>query len=292
MLEIGKQMVAEATEMMKLIVFAVEQGLCAYIRTPNDYGVLIDCGISGSGETASPAQWLADNEAPSLAKQGDSAVSLIVTHPHENHVRDIDTVARLLRPTALCCDADFDWAAIPNVESYRSWLSSQPRQQPLPDFGATVRCFSLNRQEAERLGGNAIETVNNRSMVTVVSYSSAEGYSWKVVVAGDNQTEGWEALLANPEFAAEIKDADFFVTSCHGEERGFCAEVFEAVGKPIANISCSRVGGERPDARYKKNAQGVKFPDGSRTHFITPDDGNITVEMRDDGRYDVWLLRP
>jgi hypothetical protein len=36
-------------------------------------------------------------------------------------------------------------------------------------------------------------------------------------------------------------------------------------------------------------ANAERFLDGIR---ITPDDGNITVEMQDDGNYDVWLFRP
>jgi beta-lactamase superfamily II metal-dependent hydrolase len=281
--------------MMKLIVFAVQQGLCAYVRTPNDYGILIDCGSGGPGETASPAEWLAENETQWLKRQGDAAVSLIVTHPHDNHLSDIDAVIGKLSPSALCCSTDFDWPAISdsnaNVQAYHAWLSARA-SEALPDFGATVRCFSLSRNEAEELGGDSDTMINNRSVVTVVSYTSAKGYSWKVVIAGDNTTEGWEALLANPKFRAEIEEADFFVTSSHGEEVGFHGGLFKVMGKPMANISCSRVGGGRADVRYRKNAQGVKFPDGSRTHFITPEDGNITVEMRDDGRYDVWLFNP
>lgn len=245
--------------MMKLIVFAVEEGLCAYVRTPNDHGILIDCG---RGALLSPAEWLAENEAPSL-----KAVSLVVTHPHESHLADLKTVTERLSPAALPCE-------------------------PAPDFGATVRCFSLSQAEAEQLGGCEDRVVDNQSVVTVVSYKSDEGYAWKVVVAGDNQADGWEALLAKPEFCSAIAETDFFVTSSHGQESGFCAELFKAMGRPIANISSSRAGAERADAKYKKSAQGVKFPDGKRAHFITPDDGNITVEMRDDGNYDVWLFRP
>jgi len=284
--------------MMKLIVFAVQQGLCAYVRTPNDYGILIDCGMGGPGETASPAEWLAEHEAPTLKRQGDAGVSLIVTHPHDSHLTDIDAVISKLSPAALCCETEFDWPAIlpadsnAKVRAYHSWLSARASGEPLPDFGAIVRCFSLSRQEAEALGWDREGTINNRSVVTVFSYNSAEGYSWKIVVAGDNTTEGLEALLAKPEFREEIEGADFFVTSGHGRESGFGAEMFKCTGKPLANISCSRLGGGRVDARYRKNAQGVKFPDGSRTHLITPEDGNITVEMHDDGRYDVWLFNP
>ena len=276
--------------MMKLIVFAVERGLCAYVRTPNDYGILIDCGKS---TTVAPAEWLEEHEAPTLKRRGDAAVSLIVTHPHENHLMDIDSVVSRLRPAALCCEADFDWPALvdlatdsnSNVRAYYSWLSARPPgDEALPDFGATVRCFSLSWHEAT--------TINDLSVVTVISYISAQRYSWKIAVAGDNRAEGMEALLAKPEFRAEIKGVDFFVTSGHGRESGFSAEMFKCMGKPLANISCSRLGGGRVDARYRKNAQGVKFPDGSRSHFITPEDGNITVEMHDDGRYDVWLFSP
>ncbi len=265
--------------MLKLIVFDVEQGQCVYVRTPNDYGILIDCGRSPSGETASPAKWLAGNEASSLTQiNGHALASLIVTHPHENHVKDIDAVMQHLSP------------AIVYGETGGEWQSSVDSLEGV-DLGATVHWFSLSQAEAEQLGGGPRSITNNRSLVTVISYKSAEGYAWKIVVAGDNDARGWEALLAKPEFRAEIAETDFFVTSCHGRESGFCAETFAAMGKPLANISCTS-DDEQVDRRYKKQAQGVKFPDGSRTHFITHGDGNITVEMKDDGKYDVWLFTP
>lgn len=280
--------------MMKLIVFAVEQGLCAYVRTPNDYGILIDCG-KGSGEIASPAEWIAEHELPTLNRQGDAAISLVVTHPHETHIKDMENAVRLLSPAPLCCDSDYNWPPLvgfsESIKAYHSWLSQRKTNGDLPDFGATVQCFSLSREQAEQLGGDDDQMINNRSVVTVISYESAEGYAWKIVIAGDNREEAWGALTANDEFCDAIKGADFFVTACHGQEVGYSAGLFKTMGKPLANISSSRKG-ERVDPLYKKNAQGVKFPDGSRTHFVTPDDGNLTVEMRDDGRYDVWLFNP
>ena len=281
--------------MMKLIVFAVEQGLCVYVRTPGDHGILVDCGKAASGGI-SPAAWIEEHEASTLKPfADDSAVALVVTHPHAAHVADIESVLSLLNPAAVCCKTDFDWPALMEtegggenaVEAYRTWLSgAHPADLP-SDLAAKLQCFALSQKEADELPTCA---VNNRSVVTVVSYKSSQDYAWKVVIAGDNRTEGWEALLANPEFREAIKETDFFVTSLHGEEAGYSPELFTAMGKPIANISCSRKGGETTDAKYRRNAQGVKFPDGKRGHLITPDDGNITVEMRDDGNYDVWLL--
>ncbi|MCE5197580.1 MAG: hypothetical protein ABFD54_04075 [Armatimonadota bacterium] len=278
--------------MMKLIVFNVEQGQCVYVRTPNDCGILIDCGRSRNGDTASPTEWLAKNE-------GDELAAMIVTHPHDHHLEDIDTVMRLLPPAVLIRDADYDWEAVlsqttgadDNIRAYHEWESNFVNPA-IPDFGAEVRTFSLSRQKAEQLGGDLQHQMNNRSIVTVISYKSTEGYAWKVVIAGDNETDGWQALLEKPEFKSAIKETDFFVTSRHGKESGFCAELFKAMGKPMANITSTRVGDQRVDPRYKKSAQGVKFPDGSRTHFETRDDGNITIQMNDDGRYDVWLFQP
>lgn len=281
--------------MMKLIVFAVDQGMCAYVRTPNDYGILIDCGNSSSGDITSPAEWLAEHELPTLKRHDDKAISLIVTHPHETHLQDIGNVIRLLSPAPLCCDRGFNWAALvdndESIRTYHSWLKDQKEDSASPDFGAKVQCFSLNSKQAERLGGDDDQLLNNRSVVTVISYKSAEDYSWKLVVAGDNRVEAWKALATNPDFCDAIKGADFFITPCHGQEVGFSKGLSKVMGKPLANISSTRKG-EQVDPRYSEHAHGVKFPDGSRKHLIVPDDGNITIEMQDDGRYDVWLLNP
>ena len=283
---------------MKLIVFNVEQGQCVYIRTPSDYGILIDCGKGSSGPTPSPAEWLAENEIPSLKKYQDHPIAaMIVTQPDDGYVADIAMVIQRLSPAALFRDVDFDWPALTeskqNLQAYYKWQSGfELNPQPTPELGVSIKMFSLNQLEAEQLGGDTQQTINNRSKVTVVTYNSPEEYTWKVVIAGDNNTNGWEALLAKPEFRTEIAEADFFIVSNHGQESGFSADVFEAIGKPIANIISTVSGIERADNRYRKLGQGVKFPDGTRTHFVTREDGNITVQMNDDGKYDVWLYTP
>lgn len=253
--------------MMRMIVFNVDQGQCVFIRTPEDYGILINDGKSN----AAAATWLADNEAPTLKRVGDHPLAaLIVTHPHdESHAADIETVTERLAPAMI--DGDM---------------------RDLPDIGARTRVFALNEPEAQALGGDPRQIVNNQSKVTVITYRSDEGYTWKVIVAGDNETKGLEALLARPEFRDEIAEADFFVTPYHGLESGFCAGIFEVMGKPIANISSTGAEDSHVDRRYGKLGQGVKFPDGLRKDFVTREDGNITVDMHDDGRYDVWLYTP
>lgn len=284
--------------MMKLIVFNVEQGQCVYIRTPQDYGILIDCGKSNSGLTPSPAEWLAEHETPSLKQYQDHAIAaMIVTQPDGGYVADITTVMQRLSPAVLYRDTDFDWQALTNsnqnLQAFYNWQSGfELNPEPIPELGVSIKMFSLDQQEAEQLGEDLQQTINNRSKVTVVTYNSPEGYTWKVVVAGDNTTRGLEALLTKPEFRTEIAEADFFVVSNHGQESGFSADVFEAMGKPIANIISTVNGIERADNRYRKLGQGVKFPDGSRTYFVTREDGNLTIQMNDDGNYDVWLYTP
>ena len=284
---------------MKLIVFNVEQGQCVYIRTPNDYGVLIDCGRSSSGTTPSPVEWLAEHEIPSLKQYQDHSIAaMIVTQPDDGYVADIATLMQRLSPAVLYRDIDFDWTTLAtdsnkNLQAYHKWQSGyEPNSQPIPELGVSIKMFSLDQQEAEQLGGDLQQTINNRSKVTVITYNSPEDYTWKVVIAGDNTTQGLEALLKKPEFRKEIAEADFFVVSRHGQESGFSAEVFEAMGKPIANIISTISGIERADNRYRKLGQGVKFPDGNRTYFVTREDGNITAQMNDDGNYDVWLYTP
>lgn len=284
--------------MMKIVVFDVDQGQCVFIRTPSDYGILVDCGRSGSGKIASPVEWLAKNEASSLDHYSNHPLAaLIVTHPKDDNLKDISALQERLSPAAVWCDTDYDWQAIlasepdENLSEYRSLLSSvEPNAEPDVDLGIAIKRFSLSPEEAAQIGGDAGQVIDNRSIVTVVTYNSAEGYTWKAVISGDNTAQGWEALLGKPEFAKEIEEADFFITSRHGQESGFSADLFKTMGKPIANISSGPE--ENVDKRYAKHAQGVKFPDGSRKSFATGGDGNITVEVHDDGRYDVWLFRP
>ena len=273
----------------KMTVFNVERGLCIFVRSPNGYGVLIDCG---KGEKFSPVKWIVENVKSDLTQHnGYSLAWLIVTHPHDDHVEDIDYLKSYLPPAILCRQKSYDWDSIllpesgeasENMQTYYDWQQTyNVAVTEYPDLGMETQRFALTPTQAERIDENTQHLLNNSSYVTVFAYKG-----WKLVVSGDNETLGWEKLLEDADFRAAIAGADFFVTSHHGHTSGFCPELFDVMGKPWINITSEKSGDESVSPSYSSDqyARGVTLSGTKRYHLTTRKDGNIIVQITAEGK--------
>lgn len=272
----------------KMTVFNVERGLCIFVRSPNGYGVLIDCGKS---EKFSPVKWIVKNVKSSLTQHNGHALSwLIVTHPHDDHVEDIDYLKSHLPPAILLREKSYDWETIlqpklrepsENVQTYYDW--QQTYNAPVteyPDLGMEMQRFALTPTQAKSIDDDMQHLLNNSSYVVVFAYKG-----WKLVVSGDNETLGWKKLLEKADFCAAVAEASFFVTSHHGHKSGFCSELFDVMGKPWINITSEKSGDESVSSSYSSDqyARGVTLSGTKRYHLTTRKDGNIIVRITNEG---------
>jgi len=267
-------------------VFDVERGLCVLVQTPAGYGVLIDCGRS---RDFSPAQWIADNLTltPWL---GHNLAWMIVTHPHDDHVEDIQNLKRLLPPALLDRHDDYDWQTVlnppdgdpsENAKAYYQWQATYLNTAfSLPPLGLNLETLFLSPRQAAHLDPNPQHSLNNSSYVTVFTWQTGHG-RWKVVVAGDNETKGSTKLLEQPLFRDAITGAHFLVTPHHGHASGFCKELFDVMGKPLLNVTSEREGDQSVYAGYLDYAEGWSVHGADRKHLTTRCDGHITITMND-----------
>lgn len=281
---------------LKVIIFDVERGLCVFVRTPTGYGIMIDCGRS---KDFSPAEWISSNEAPTLSPwNGKRLYKLIVTHPHDDHVEDIESVRKLLPPATLQRHTEYDWSAVlnppdhdpsSNAKAYYEWQKGYNAPvTDVPDLGLDLKVFSISPREAAAITADTQHSLNNSSLVTVLTYTAPIiGTTWKVVISGDNETAGWFELLKNSKFRDAIAGADFFVTSHHGHASGFCKELFDVMGQPLLNISSER-SGDKSVFDYGPYAKGIEVGGRTRSHVVTRSESHITVTMVGN-RYDVYM---
>lgn len=213
--------------MLKIIIFDVKKSHYIYIKTPNNYGIVL--GDNNSYDSIIPFDWLEKNEIPSLKKNNGNSI-----------ISDISSVDNI-------------------------------------DIGADVRIFKKE---------------NCPGKVVFIKYSSSEGYSWKAAIADKISLSDWPKMLADDEFCSEVSGVDFFITSHYDDSFGVYKDLFEYMGKPIANIIATHGCDEISASKYGRYSQGIKFSDGRRGYFYTQMDNNITIEMHDDGRYDIWLQNP
>ncbi len=274
---------------LRVIVFDVEHGLCIFVRTPTGYAVLIDCGRSPQ---FSPVQHVVDYEIGQIRMHGDYLLALmIVTHPHGDHVRDINSVATFLSPAILKRRKYPDWDKVraasrlseqDYVDQYVEWQEGYSRpvdSGDVPDWGMRFNYdLGLRASEAEAL--DSAKFVNNSSIIVTVEYAGR-----KFLIGGDAETPAWEKLLQGAAFRDAVSGTDFFITPHHGHESGFCADLFSAMGKPYLNIASVHSKDEHVATQYSQQdyAIGVDFGGDTRRLLTTRTDGSVFVEVDPSG---------
>ena len=279
---------------MKVTVFNVEHGFCAFMRTPTNHTLLIDCGSTAA---FSPPAYLKQHEFSSAAGWGGFKLTdLVITHPHDDHIDDIASLVATC-PPAILHRQEYDWEEVKesenglydNLDDYTEWqetYNTTPVQ--FPDYGMKIEHFCLTPDEAKEI--DEPKFVNNSSIVTVATVVGSQ-YQEKFLFGGDMETAGWEALLSKyPAFEAAVKEVDFFIVSHHGHTSGFSQELYNVMGKrPILNIVSIHRNDEHIDTRYssEKYASGTTFGGADRRCLTTRSDGSITIYVDGSGKFSV-----
>lgn len=285
---------------MTLLVHDVERGLCVAVTSPAGLLLIIDCGrranFSPVINLASNAQCFAPVGAYRLA-------SLVVTHPHADHLASIQEVTAFLPPYHLVGRNDLDWGRVMSggidtklVHYLLNYLPPVRREIPLsPSMinwgdGMVVRHYCLYEPTAQRASSSDNAYVNNTSIVTVIRY---QGYAFAVL--GDIESEGLRQLLrqARGLLLDLLFGVDFLVTSHHGHPSGFAPEWFAITGPTRrSNIVSERrrrtgekEGATFVDPRYSKPEYSLAMNRQNRRMVSTRYDGPILVQVYPNGQW-------
>lgn len=272
--------------MSRVIVFDVEHGFCAFVKSPTGETLMIDCGRKKS---FSPVVYVIDNELG-----GARLTQLIVTHPHDDHIEDIESVTSKLPPRILHRQR-YDWEKVKeseadydNLDHYSAWQETYNAPAPAVNWGMDIKVFYLTPAQAQTL--NQDNWVNNSGMVIVVTITGTK-FREKFVFGADVETDGFGELLKSPAFRQAVAGADFYIASHHGHSSGFSTELYAAMGKPILNLISVTSGDEHVDARYAsaEYALGTKVDGEERYSLTTRTDGSIFIDIDDEGRFYVHV---
>jgi len=270
---------------LKVIIFNVERGFCAFIRSPNNFALLIDCGSSVG---FSPIKYVIDNEIQHLQKFNDKHIAyFIVSHPHDDHISDIKRLINL--GPALFYGRDYDWNEIKdpelkfqyeNLDAYSEWKAGgKTFEGSFPDWGMEIWKDGLSVSEARKLNPDRQAFVNNSSIVVMLGYRG-----WKFFFSGDLMEDAWEELLKRDDFQKALQGTDFFIAPHHGHKSGYNPKIYDAMGKPWINI-ISEKSGEEVYSVYSdsEHAKGIEFSGETRRALTTRTDGSIFIEIPDEG---------
>lgn len=268
----------------KMKVWNVELGLAVHIKAPNGKYIVIDLG---SSETVSPI-----NSLPNFMVK-----HMVITHPHHDHISDIDNLSWLKKPNTL-------WRVkalsrddiIPNVDEdykdkfnkYFDFVESYNQSIEPLNSPSNENTFDGLTAEVFQATGYSGSNINNYSGIVVLRLGNA-----KIIVCGDNQNESFKELMDSSSFKDAVKNAWVLVAAHHGRESGYYKDFVELVRPYITIISDTHKSKTSVTEKYTDASNGYDVFDNSsgkttkRKCLTTRNDGNITVEFgeTDDTNY-------
>jgi competence protein ComEC len=240
--------------MLEVMIWDVDHGSAAYIKTPAGRHIAIDLGVgdmSAGQREFSPLRHLRWNCG---VQQLDW---LVITHPHRDHLDDIGNVG-LVSPRMVCANRSISGAYIERG-------NQQGDRQVVGEYNALLQRYNQSVAASDSpTGGNGwgcniqqftptydSPNLNNYSLVTIFSYAES-----KIVIPGDNEAASWKSLLENPYFVQAIRGTDVFVASHHGRESGFYGELFDHFKPSLVVISDTNHGNTSVTNNYYQHASG------------------------------------
>jgi len=291
--------------MLQVFVFDVGNGSCAYLADSSGHNMMIDCGRDDK-TNYSPALNIAQCLLP---KTGDCMTShpltsLVITHPHRDHISDLPTVLQHLRPYQVTFRyiSEFSQESIddptdPPLAFHREILDRVYIHPVVhqPIWHMRYQIFALTPAEA-RLADPQRE-LNNASQVVLVEYAGR-----RILFGGDMEEAGWIQLLLKEDFRLAIsRGVDVFVASHHGHRSGFCDFLYQFMGRPLLHVASLDRGNEHLHPAYATPVLSRGFPANwwhhqhniyfqeSRYLLTTRTDGHVKLVINPTGSMSVFL---
>jgi beta-lactamase superfamily II metal-dependent hydrolase len=293
-------------------IFNVGRGFSAFIRTPHNYGIMIDCGNT---DGFNPFQdFIQQKILPyiSLFTEGEqkakSIAQLIITHPHADHLQEFDYIIKKCSPYLLTTPHDnpkeddksehINWDLVKKqnpeyvgklIDSLREEINR--RAPPLRKIGITsptvfvpgfdYQIYYIKPSIVEKALGETNYT-NNISIATCFRMGNNA-----ILLCGDLIKNGTDHLIdSNTNFARELKlGLTMLIASHHGLESGYSQLMFDVLkNKKIQGpiiISEKTVNDEEKEGRVHQNYQNGQcaIGYGDRISFTTRNDGHIYICM-------------
>ncbi len=254
---------------MKITVHDVGHGLCVSLVHENGNVMLWDCGHS---EDNKPSEF--------LPAQGVHRVDrFFVTNYDEDHISDLpDLRSKLHLPTlhrnksisaeqlrALKLESGPISPAMQSMLDMILTYTAGPPQPP-PDFPGVEFTSFHNSYSGD------FDDTNNISLVTFLKCGPH-----RFIIPGDLEEKGWQGLLAQEAFRAELRGVNVFIASHHGRENGYSADVFRICTPRVIVFSDSPIqhGTQEMANTYASHATGVTFNGQTRQVLSTRNDGSL-----------------
>lgn len=280
---------------MKLIVFDVGNAACSVISSPNNYGLMIDCG--SNTEKTNPVDSFNSNQdwlgiTPFVTSQQKSYVLglLHITHPDDDHVKNAKRIREELTPYLL---RKREYEEFPDEDpinsDYIKYINKYYRgtNPESIDWGFDVnKTFSIPMDvvKSDKLLSQKVK--NNSSILRYLKHNGV-----RILFTGDLEIDGWQYLLDNNEsFTSTISEGiDILIAPHHGHKSGFPKALFDNCGNVSVVIhskgSEGNIEGTDVSSQYSENSDGIKYKNLSDKSFYrgkvltTRSNGDIYIQV-------------
>jgi len=265
--------------MLDIKIFDVDHGFCAAIDTGDRHTILLDCGYNARTGFR-PGQHIFQQRHRFLD-------GVILPTYSENHLEGIaDLLAQCLEhglpANFLIANPSLDTTQFPGLAVPRERLNNMLSNvmsiavKAHPECSKISHSMVINDVKLTFFWNNYpdVQNVHNLSLVTFVSYRDLH-----VIFPGDLEVEGWQALLQCDDFRDHLKKVNAFVAADHGQEAGYCADVFNDCRPEVIIISNQAEQELSPQLRrrYENHVKPSQFNMSDKPLLTTREAGTITI---------------
>jgi competence protein ComEC len=265
---------------LKITVWNVERGTSIYVVAPNGKKVFLDCG--SSSEFSPALEVNPDYETKKLDY-------LVISHPHQDHITDLQNIDDkfnikvLSRNKKISKDVMtednpdvFDppndviigkYFELPERFTHDVEWENNP-SNPTWGNGCTFHTFT---NDDISLG------VNNLSVVTFIEFGDET-----ILYGGDMEEKGWLEMLKKENFRHHLKKTTILIASHHGNDSGYCNELFDYFTPKITIFSAGSYVDDNARNKYENHTKGMTVRNQSgyeenRLVLTTRNDGHIQI---------------
>jgi len=295
---------------LKCIIFNVDHGFCAFVKSPNGYGLLIDCG---SRPRFSPIKWLRGHytvDTPGFRFfDGCRFAKCIISHLHADHFDDIASfykdrkdkpkiltrdkkIIKFLDDKIRECEKKGKKKKAEVLRTFKKFSDEYDQDvKKQPDWGFDeFKTYQLSLADAENINEDREKVINNRSFLIGIKYAGS-----KILIPGDMEADAWKKAFDSERFEDVVEGTNFFVASHHGHKSGFTSEILDYSGKPDIYIVSAKSGDESVDTSYSKeeNSNGYRISGrGYKSHMVSTreEQKSIEIAILEDGSSSINLV--
>jgi len=258
---------------MKIQIFDVSHGFCAYLIADNGNVKLFDCGHN-ERTGFRPSLYLPESLCSGIEE-------LVITNYDEDHISDLSNLLKLnfFPIVTLRCNPSVTVEQLRQLKLENGPLTTNMENlismiTNFSDTGFIPPDFPGIEHEIFFCNYPSFTDTNNLSLVSFIHYDGV-----CIIFPGDIEKGGWQELLKQERFKDNLRRTNFFVASHHGRENGYYEEVFNYCKPEIVIISDKEIVHETQKNCYAKHASGIPWNGGPerRSVLTTRSDGMITI---------------